>query len=120
MTAALQTRASQALEEAPSERAETNTKILTFNQSHITKEVKIGYGLVRVKQYVPAVLKCFKYPKYGYQRETWSKQTCLKYSEKEKNTRRKIAWRKLDVQTADKTIHFTKDLVSLIKKKRTY
>ena len=58
---------------------ETNTYILTFNQPHIRKEVKIGYCVQRVKQYVPAPLRCFKCQRYGQHREscrgrhTWAK-----------------------------------------------
>ena len=52
------------------ERIQTNTYILTFNQALALKEVKIGYCLQRVEQYVPAPLGCFKCPKYGHDRET--------------------------------------------------
>ena len=38
------------------------TYILTFNQPHIPKEVKIGYCLEKVEQYVPVPLRCFKCP----------------------------------------------------------
>ena len=52
------------------ERIQTNTYILTFNKPQTPKEVKIGYCLERVKQYVPAPLRCFKCQKFGHHRET--------------------------------------------------
>ena len=66
------------------EKIETNTYILTFNQTHILKEVNIGYCVERVEQYVPAPLRCFKCQKYGHHREAcrgW--HTCAKCGEME-------------------------------------
>ena len=60
------------------ERIQTNTYIFTFNQLRTPKEVKIGYGLERIEQHVPASLRCFKCRKYGYHREA-----CAKCSEKD-------------------------------------
>ena len=51
------------------EKIETNTYIMTFNQPHIPKEVKIGYCVEMVEQYVPAPQRCFKCQKYGHHRE---------------------------------------------------
>ena len=51
------------------EEIQTNTHILTFNQHEIPKEVKTEYFLKRVKQYIPALLRCFKSQKYGYHSE---------------------------------------------------
>ena len=45
------------------------TNILTYNKPQTLKEVKIGYCLERVEQYVPAPLRCFKYQKFGHHRE---------------------------------------------------
>ena len=42
------------------QRIQTNTYILTFNKPRAPKEVKIGYCLERVEQYVPAPLRNFK------------------------------------------------------------
>ena len=39
---------------------QTNSYILTFNQLHTPKEVKIDDCLERVEMYVPTLLKCFK------------------------------------------------------------
>ena len=39
---------------------QTNSYILTFNQLHTPKEVKIDYCLERVEMYVPTLLRCFK------------------------------------------------------------
>ena len=66
------------------ERIQTNTYIPTFNQPHTPKEVKIGYCLERVEQYVSAPLRCFKCQKYGHHREACrERQTCAKCAEKE-------------------------------------
>ena len=59
-------------------------RILTFNQPHTRKEVKISYCLERVEQYILAPLKCFKCQKYGHHREACrGRQTCTKCSEKD-------------------------------------
>ena len=48
-----------------SENLQTHTDILTFNKSIIPKEIKIGYYLEKVEQYIPIPLRCFKCQKYG-------------------------------------------------------
>ena len=66
------------------ERIQTNTYILTFNKPQTPKEVKIGYCLERVEQYVPAPLRCFKCQKFGHHREACiGRQTCSKWGEKD-------------------------------------
>ena len=66
------------------ERIQTNIYILTFNQPHTPKEVKIGYCLERVEQYIPAPLRCFKCQKYGHLIEACrGRQICAKCSEKD-------------------------------------
>ena len=66
------------------EKIETNTYILTFNQPHISKEVKIGYCVEKVEQYVPAPLRCFKCQKYEHHREDCrGRHTCAKCGEKD-------------------------------------
>ena len=52
------------------ERIQTNTYILTLNHPRTPKEVKIGYFLERIEQYIPAPLRCFKCQKYGHYRTT--------------------------------------------------
>ena len=65
------------------QRIQTNTYILTFNKPRTPKEVKIGYCLERVEQYVQAPLRCFKCQKFGHHREAWRRQQpCSKCSEK--------------------------------------
>ena len=57
---------------------------MTFNQSYIPKEVKIGYCLKRVKQHIPPPPRCFKCQKYGHHTEAYRRRlTCVKCSEKE-------------------------------------
>ena len=66
------------------QRIQTNTDILTFNKPQTPKEMKIGYCLERVEQYVPAPLRCFKCQKFGHHRETCrGRQTCSKCGEKD-------------------------------------
>ena len=66
------------------ERIQTNTYILTFNKPQTPKEVKIGYCLERVEQYVPAPLSCFICQKFGHHRVACrGRQTCSKCSEKD-------------------------------------
>ena len=88
MSAALEKQGFQILEELPWEKAEKKLKptptSLTFNQLHIHKEVKIGYCLQGVEQYVPAPLRCFKFQKCGHHREACrGRQTCAKCGEKD-------------------------------------
>ena len=66
------------------ERIQTNTYILTFNQPHTPKELKISYCPGWVKQYVPVALRCFKCQKYGHHREACrGRHTCAKCNEKD-------------------------------------
>ena len=66
------------------ERIQTKTYILTFNQPHTLKEVKIGHCLERVEQYVSAPLRCFKCQKYRHNREACrGRQICAKCGEKD-------------------------------------
>ena len=66
------------------QRIQTNTYILTFKKPRTPNEVKIGYCLERVEQYVPAPLRCFKCQKYGHHREACrGRQTCTKCNEKD-------------------------------------
>ena len=100
---------------------QTNTYIQTFYQPHTPKEVKIGYCLERVEQYVPAPLRCFKCQKYGHHREPVDDDKHLPNAVKRAQTIwKKIAWKKLNVQITDKIIWFTQDLVRFTKKKRKY
>ena len=63
---------------------QTNTFILTFNQPRNPKEVKIGYCLEEVEQYVPAPLRCFKCQKYGHHRGAYrGRHTCAKCGKKD-------------------------------------
>ena len=66
------------------QRIQANIYILTFNKHRIPNEMKIGYCLKRVEQYIPAPLKCFKCQKYGHHREACrGRQTCAKCGEKD-------------------------------------
>ena len=66
------------------EEIKTNTYILTFNQLHTLKELKIGYCLMRVEMYVSGLLRCFKCQKYGQHREACRRQsTSAKCGEKD-------------------------------------
>ena len=101
------------------QRIQTNAYILTFNQPLKSKEVKIGYCLDRVEQYVPAPLRCFKCQKYGHHREPVEDDRHVPNAIKRTRiTLRKIAWKKLDVQTADKIIRVTQDLALFTKKEK--
>ena len=62
---------------------QTNTYILTFNQPHTSKEVKIDYRLEKDEQYVPSTQRCFKGKKYRNHRDACrGQQTCAKCCEK--------------------------------------
>ena len=101
------------------QRIQTNTYILTFNNPHTPNEVKKGYCLQKVEQYVPTPLRFFKCQKYGHHSEACRRrQTWAKCSEKDPDHEEKIAWNKFDVQTALKIIRFTEDLALFTKKKK--
>ena len=51
------------------ETIQTHTYILTFEKPSITKEIRIGYTIERVEQYIPASLRCFKCQKFGHHKE---------------------------------------------------
>ena len=66
------------------ERIQTNTYIRTFNKPKTPNEVKIGYCLERVEQYIPAPLRCFKCQKFGHHGEACrGRQTFSKCGEKD-------------------------------------
>ena len=44
----------------------TNTVILTFCVPELPKEIRIGYNLCRVEQYIPNSLRCFRCQSYGH------------------------------------------------------
>ena len=59
------------------------TVIYITIQFSVSTYISIGYYLERVKQYIPALLRCFKCQKYGHYREDcrgW--HTCAKCREK--------------------------------------
>lgn len=45
---------------------EINTYILTFNTPIIPKEIKIGYNIERVEQFIPNPLRCYNCQKFGH------------------------------------------------------
>ena len=51
------------------ETIQTHTYTLTFEKPSIPKEIRIGYIIKRVEQYIPAPLRCFKCQKFGHQKE---------------------------------------------------
>ena len=51
------------------ETTQTHTYILTFEKPSIPKEIRIGYTIERVEQYIPAPLRCFKCQKFGHHKE---------------------------------------------------
>ena len=44
----------------------TNTFIFTFNRSQLSKELKVGYNLLKVTPYIPNPLRCYNYQKFGH------------------------------------------------------
>ena len=101
------------------EQIQTNTYILTFNKPQTPKDVKIGYCLERVEQYVPAPLRCFKCQKFGHHRKACrGRQTCSKCGEKDLDHAEEDCLKKFDVQTANKIIRLTQELVLSTKKKK--
>ena len=50
------------------ETIQTHTCILTFEKPSIPKEIRIGYTIERVEQYIPAPLWCLKCQKFGHHR----------------------------------------------------
>ena len=94
------------------QRIQTNTYILTFDKPQTPKEVKIGYCLERVEQYVPAPLKFFKCQEFGHHREACrGRQTCSKCGEKELDHAEEDCLKEIIVQTANKIIQLTQELV---------
>ena len=50
---------------------QTHTYILTFEKPSIPKEIRIGYSIERVEQYIQAPLRCFKCQKFGHNKEIY-------------------------------------------------
>ena len=60
----------------------THRYILTFEKPSIPKEIRIGYTIERVEQYIPAPLRCFKYQKSGHHKKMCrGQQVCGKCGE---------------------------------------
>ena len=51
------------------ETIQTHTYILTFEKPSMPKEIRIGYTIERVEQYIPAPLRCFKCQNFGHHKE---------------------------------------------------
>ena len=67
------------------EEIQTLTYIFTIHKLTTHKEVKIGYYFKR-EQYIPTTLRCFKYHKYRYDRESCrGSLTCGRHSQREVN-----------------------------------
>ena len=99
-------------------RIQTNTYILIFNHPRTPKEMKISYCLESVLLYIPVPMRCFKCQKYGHHREPVDDDRQGPNAVKRtRTTWRKIAWKKLHVQTADKIIRHTQDLAMFTKRK---
>ena len=97
-----------------------NTYILTFNQPHITKEVKISYCFDRVEEYVPPTLSCFKCQKYGHYGEVCrGRLTCEKCGEKDLDHKEEDCLKEIRSPYCRQN-HLTQDLMTSIKKKRKY
>ena len=66
------------------ETIQTHTYILTFEKPSIPKEIRIGYTIKRVEQYIPAPLQCFKCQKFGHHKEICrGRQVCGKCGERD-------------------------------------
>ena len=64
------------------ETIQTHTYILTFEKPSIPKEIRIGYTIERVEQYIQAPLRCFKCQKFGHYKEICrGRQVCDKCGE---------------------------------------
>ena len=62
------------------ETIQTHTYILTFEKPSIPKEIRIGYTIERVEQYIQAPLRCFKCQKSGHHKEICRRcQVCGKH-----------------------------------------
>ena len=61
------------------ETIQTHTYILTFEKPSIPKEIRIGYTIERVEQYIPTPLRCFKCQKFRHHKEICrGRQVCCK------------------------------------------
>ena len=64
------------------ETIQTHTYILTFEKPSIPKEIRIGYTIERVEQYIPAPVRCFKCQEFGHHKEICrGRQVCDKCGE---------------------------------------
>ena len=62
----------------------THTFVLIFDKSMIPKEVKIGYCLKKIEQYILAALRCFKWSKYRHHKEICGRHlTCGRCGQKD-------------------------------------
>ena len=62
---------------------ETNTFILNFNSPSIPKQLKIGYNIEKVEQYIPNPLRCLKCQRFGHHENQCRNQTvCGKCGER--------------------------------------
>ena len=64
------------------ETIQTHTYILAFEKPSIPKEIRIGYTIERVEQYIQAPMRCFKCQKFGHYKEIYrGRQVCDKCDE---------------------------------------
>ena len=63
---------------------QTHTYVLTFEKPSIPKEIRIGYTIERVEQYIPAPLRCSKGKKFGHHKQICrGRQVCGKCGERD-------------------------------------
>ena len=66
------------------ETIQTHTYILTYEKPSIPKEIRIGFTIERVEQYIPTPLRCFKCQKFGHHKEICrGRQVCGKCGERD-------------------------------------
>ena len=66
------------------ETIQTHTYILAFEKPSIPKEIRIGYTIERVEQYIPAPLQFFRCQKFGHHKEICrGRQVCGKCGERD-------------------------------------
>ena len=64
----------------------THTYVLTFDKPEMPKEIRIGYMIERVEQFIPAPLQCFRCQKFGHHKDICTGcQVCGKCGERDPN-----------------------------------
>lgn len=94
------------------------THILTFNSPVIPRDIRIGYSIAKVENYIPMPLRCYQCHDTDTTKKLVLEIQCVEDVEIQRLNIQKIAGKDLGVQTAKRSTLQAKENVNYGRKKR--